>query len=166
MTFSTSLDTQAKLVTIGLVTLLFSALMLPMVNLKLPPYPFWYFFISIYLLPIIIFSYYFLLMPLDYSISHQNITIRRRIRSIVLTKDNIIEVTFLDSDLLKNQSYISGVIGLFGYTGKTYLNGTGILRWYGTRKDKTICISTKDRRRIIITPDEPVAFIQSFSKFK
>lgn len=53
---------------------------------------------------------------------------------------------------------------MFGYTGKTYLNGVGILRWYATRKDNTVLITTRDHRKIIITPDQPDEFVEVFSK--
>ena len=162
MTFSTSLDNQAKLVTVGLLLLLFSASVLPLFNLKFFSSPSLYFDIPICLLPIAIICYYFLLKPVDYIISDKNVIIRRRIKTIILTEENIINVKLFHSDLLKNQGYISGVKGVFGYIGKTYQNGVGIFRWYGTRKDKTVLITTRDHRRIIITPDEPEEFVNVF----
>ena len=166
MTFSTSLDNQAKLVTVGFLLLLFSTLMLPLFKLTFFFSPFIYIPIFIWLLPIATICYSFLLKPVDYIISDKNVIIRRRIKTIVLTEVNIINVKLFHCHLLKNQGYISGVKGLFGYVGKTYLNGLGILRWYGTRKNKMVLITTKDHRRIIITPDEPEEFVNAFYAIK
>lgn len=161
MTFSATLDTQAKLVTTVCLFLFSASFVLPFFNHGAPMsiiVPF-----TIAIIPIILIIYSFLIMSLNYVVYNGNIIIRRRIKTIVLTQENIIDVQVFQRSLLKKQGYIFGVKGFFGYTGKTYLNGVGILRWYGTRKDKTVLITTNDHRNIIITPDEPEAFIKAFS---
>ena len=92
MTFSTSLDNQAKRVTVGVLLLLFSALVLPLFKLTFFFSPFIYIPIFIWLLPIATICYSFLLKPVDYIISDKNVIIRRRIKTIVLTEVNIINV--------------------------------------------------------------------------
>ncbi len=166
MTFSASFDNKAKTVTWGILLLFLCGFSFPLINIKFYSSIFLPGYIIMYLIPIAIGIYCFLLKPLTHAISNNSIIIRRRIKSIILTKDNIIDVKFFHSHLLKNQSDISGAKGFFGYVGKTYLNGVGILRWYGTRKNKTVLITTRDHRKIIITPDEPVAFVYAFSTKK
>lgn len=161
MTFSATLDNWAKLITAFFLSLTIFGFTLPFYICK--PISLTFPFI-IFIVAVLVYSNFYLLMPLNYVISNGNIIISRRRKTIILTEENIIGVQLYQSSLLKKQGYISGVKGMFGYTGKTYLNGVGILRWYGTRKDKKVLITTRDHRKIIITPDQPDEFVEAFSK--
>ncbi len=53
-----------------------------------------------------------------------------------------------------------GVGGLFGYYGEFVNWKLGNMTWYATRRDKTVLIETVDDKKLIVTPDEPEAFIK------
>ena len=52
-----------------------------------------------------------------------------------------------------------GVGGLYGYYGKFYNRTFGSMTWYATRRDKLVLVKFQNKKKIILTPDEPVALI-------
>ena len=53
----------------------------------------------------------------------------------------------------------AGVAGLFGYYGNFLNFATGRMTWYATRRDRTVLLVTAANKKIILTPDEPAAFV-------
>jgi hypothetical protein len=62
-------------------------------------------------------------------------------------------------DLLKNS--VKG--GAFGYFGK-YNTELGKITWYGTRRDKIVLITKKDKTKIVLTPDLWDEFTEQFER--
>ena len=51
--------------------------------------------------------------------------------------------------------------GLFGYTGHFFNKKIGSMRWFATRLDQGVLLQTRDEFNILLTPDEPEAFLQA-----
>lgn len=54
--------------------------------------------------------------------------------------------------------------GLFGYTGYFTDKKLGAMRWYATRLDRGILLQTKKGENIVLTPDNPDAFLQALHR--
>ena len=51
--------------------------------------------------------------------------------------------------------------GLFGFTGKFFSDRLGKMQWYCTRTDNYVLLQLANGTRLIITPDEPQAFVNA-----
>ncbi len=69
---------------------------------------------------------------------------------------------YVDKDKMGWAIRIFGVGGLFGYFGKFANKEMGNMTWYATRRDKTVLVTTTGNKKIIVTPDEPEAFVANF----
>ena len=69
----------------------------------------------------------------------------------------------IDKKDIRNCVRTFGVGGLFGYYG-CFANFTfGSMTWYATRKDKAVLITTNTNKKVLVTPNDPVAFIAAFN---
>lgn len=156
MTFTTSLDGLAKVITVG-TTLLFAWVigveLLPSARLE----PLQSILISVLLLTIFLFCWLF--QPRNYTLTDRGLTIHRILRDVHIDRNDIVNVREVNN---RDTGFIIrtlGVGGLFGYFGKFSSTKLGSLTMYGTRRDKQVLIETRTRK-IIVTPDHPHEFTE------
>jgi hypothetical protein len=153
MVYKASLDKTAIIIT-NLVTLLFGALIV--FNFILP----------LAILLMIIYLICLLLKPLNYEITGNELIIRRLIKSVHIDRSDIESLELLDKSKLRGTVRTFGVGGLFGWYGKFANSQLGDMTWYVTRRDKIVLINIKDGKKILISPDEAVAFLTEFKDIK
>ncbi len=160
MKYSTSLDTSAKAITIG-VTILFAIIIFGQYALisgadgNLPIYT------TLALLLIYLFAFSF--RPIHFVITSQQVIVHRLFSDIKTERNNIQTVALLNQDDLAGTIRTFGVGGLFGYYGKFANVKIGSMTWYATRQDRAILIKTIDDKNIILTPDDPEKFVADFN---
>jgi len=159
MTYSASLDNLAKGVTIG-ITVLFAGIIIGQFSIIKETDS----TIPIYTLATLLIIYLgaFLFRPIDYSLSHDGITIRRLIKDVKIAREQIVSVEVINSNKIEGSIRTFGVGGLFGYYGKFANFELGSTTWYATRRQKTVLIKTINNKKIILTPDEPEKFVADF----
>lgn len=101
-----------------------------------------------------IFIYCYLFRVVGYTVDRERITIQRPFG------EKHIPITDIDKVILPEKGSMRWTIrtfgngGIFGYTG-SFANSTyGSMTWYATRTDKTILVVTKERKKILLTPDD------------
>lgn len=163
MNFTLSLDRQAKIITF-IVTVLFLAFIVFQVPIitgnNQPP--------VIFSVTALILTYVicYLFKPLHYSINENGIIIHRLWKNVIVPTEDISEIRRVEKSEI-NPAFRTGVSGgMFGYFGNFYKFGVGKMKWYTSRRDNAIMIKTKEGKKIIITPDEPEAFINTYDKMK
>lgn len=158
-TFTTSLDKFNKITTIFVSTILLMVLMLVFF---LTPADGQDVAKSISIIPIIAFIAVYLLRPNNYSVSADKLLIHRMINNIEIDRNNIQSVQEIDESKVKNSLRTFGVGSFFGSFGKFWNATLGNMTWYVTRKNNFVLVETKDQRKIILTPDKPEEFVESF----
>ena len=161
MTFKASLDGLAKGVTIS-VSALFAIVVAGQVYLYLSGSHFSAFITAIPILLIYFATYSF--RPIGYDITNDELIIHRTFRNVVIKRKEIKTVEAINKDQMKWTIRTFGVGGLFGYYGEFVNSNLGDMTWYATRRDKTVLIETIDDKKLIVTPDEPEAFIKKLSE--
>lgn len=111
---------------------------------------------------IVIYGLAFLLRPSGYKITSDALVICRPFANVRIKKEDIVAVKSVDKDQLKSAIRTFGVGGLFGYYGAFANNALGSMTWYATRRDKAVLITTAANKKIVITPNDPEAFVQAF----
>ncbi|MFT3824066.1 MAG: PH domain-containing protein [Chitinophagaceae bacterium] len=158
MIFKASLDTVAKILTIGITVVFALCLLLQISIIKSGQGVGIAFGISMLLVVVYIVCY--LLHPTEYSITSTHLVIHRPIGKVMIAKTDIFSVAPVDPEQMKWTIRTFGVGGLFGYFGKFANSKIGSMTWYATRRDSMLMITTTDHKRIVITPDEPALFLQ------
>ena len=120
--------------------------------------------ISIALGPVILGSltiamYY--LQPRSVGLDDNSITIGRKLHPVSISLSDISSVRALDKGELSGTIRTFGNGGLLGYTGLYYNKKLGSMNWYCTQRKNYILIEKKDHKKIIITPDNPIEFLQA-----
>jgi hypothetical protein len=160
MTYKTSLDTLAKVVTIS-ITILCAAIILGQFSLikdeggSIPIYT------TVTLLVIYFGTFSF--RPVSYRFTDEKLIIHRPLSNIAIPRNEIKSVEQLEKGKLSWSIRIFGVGGLFGYYGKFSNSKLGSMTWYATRRDKAVLVSTIYNKKIILTPDEPERFVAEFN---
>lgn len=98
--------------------------------------------------------------PLGYTITDNQVIIRRPWRSVIVERKSIKTAQIISKDQLKFTIRTFGVGGLFGYYGKFYNSVYGKMTWYLTRRDRLVLIKTVDNKTILLSPDEIDPFIK------
>lgn len=160
MTFKASLDRLAKGVTIA-VSILFAIVVAAQVYLYLSGAHLSAFLTAIPILLIYFATYSF--RPINYDITSDKLVIHRAIKNVIIRRKDIKRVEPINKDQMKWTIRTFGVGGLFGYYGEFVNSKLGEMTWYATRRDKTVLIETVDDKKLIVTPDEPEAFIKQLS---
>jgi hypothetical protein len=157
MTYKTSLDGTAKIITAG-ATVLFAIFIFGQNTLIRQDN------VSIYtsIVLILIYGLAFALRPINYELSGDSLIIHRLFRDVKIDRINIRCVELADKKKTSRAVRIFGVGGLFGYFGKFANSKLGFMTWYATRRDRTVLIETMDNKKIIVTPNEPEKFVSSF----
>jgi Bacterial PH domain len=158
MTYKTSLDKGAKIITIG-TTALFAAIIITQyfiintANLLIP--------ICTIVALLAIFFTVFAFRPINYQMSAGRLIIHRLSGDVKIDRSQIKSVEILDKEKMGRVVRIFGVGGFFGYYGKFANTKMGSMTWYATRRDKTVLVKMQNNKKIVLTPDEPEKFVAS-----
>ncbi len=112
----------------------------------------------------LVFVITYSLRPIHYTITENHLIIHRLYKDVVIEKTNIKSVSILDEKKLEWSIRTFGVGGYYGFFGKFANTQMGNMTWYATRKDNTVLILTEENEKIIITPNEPEAFVVDYYK--
>jgi len=118
---------------------------------------------SIAFLPVILFFVVYLFRPNNYSVSTDKLLIHRILGNIEIQRNNIQSVQEIDESQVKNSLRTFGVGGFFGSFGKFWNSKLGNMTWYVTRRNNFVLVETKDKKKIILTPDKPEEFVAFFN---
>ncbi len=110
--------------------------------------------ILIVLLCITILAGSYIFSTQGYTLSGNDLIIRRPIKDRVIKIAEISEIRLLERAELSGAIRTFGSGGLFGYFGKFYNGKLGHMTWYVTQRNKVILIRTAEGKTIIISPDD------------
>jgi hypothetical protein len=158
MTYKTSLDTLAKITTLG-VTVLFAVIMIVQYSMKselrtIAPYT----TVGLLLIYFIAFAF----RPINYTLTADHLTIHRPFKDVLIPFSQIKSIEILSKKEMGLAVRTFGVGGLFGYYGKFASMELGSMTWYATRRNETVLVRTVDDKKIILTPDEGEKFVAEF----
>ncbi|MEO6405078.1 MAG: PH domain-containing protein [Ferruginibacter sp.] len=160
MTYKTSLDSLAKIVTAS-ITIIFATIIILQVSLIKDEGNAAPIFTTVALILIYFGSFSF--RPVGYRLTKENLIIQRPLSDIKLKRNEIKSVEQIDKEKLSWTIRTFGVSGLFGYFGNFRNTKLGSMTWYATRrKDKMVLVTTIYNRKIILSPDEPEQFVAEF----
>lgn len=159
-TFTTSLDKSNKVTTTAVLALItvivgFSLYKIGQTDQEI---------LTITIIPIIvicIIAYVF--RPNNYAVSDDKLLIHRMIKDVEIKRNNIKSVEMIDESKVKNSIRTFGSGGFFGSYGKFWNSTLGSMTWYITRRENFVLVTTNDEKKILLTPDEPEAFVASLS---
>ena len=160
MTYKTSLDNLAKVVTI-VTTILFAAIIVGQFSLIKDEGRSVPIFTTIILL--LIYFGTFLFRPISYKLTDDKLIIHRPLSDIKIIRAEIQNVEQLDKEKLSWAFRVFGVGGLFGYWGKFSNTKLGSMTWYATRRNNAVLVTTIYNKKIILTPNEPEKFVIEFN---
>ena len=160
MTYKTSLDNLAKVVTI-VTTILFAAIIVGQFSLIKDEGRSVPIFTTIILLLIYFGTFSF--RPISYKLTDDKLIIHRPLSDIKIIRAEIQNVEQLDKEKLSWSFRVFGVGGLFGYWGKFSNTKLGSMTWYATRRNNAVLVTTIYNKKIILTPNEPEKFVIEFN---
>ena len=160
MTYKTSLDNLAKVVTI-VTTILFAAIIVGQFSLIKDEGRSVPIFTTIILLLIYFGTFSF--RPISYKLTDDKLIIHRPLSDIKIIRAEIQNVEQLDKGKLSWAFRVFGVGGLFGYWGKFSNTKLGSMTWYATRRNNAVLVTTIYNKKIILTPNEPKKFGTEFN---
>ena len=161
MTYKTSLDNLAKIVTI-ITTIIFATIIIAQFSLlrdegnSVP--------ISTIILLGLIYFGTFSFRPINYKLTVDELIIHRPLSDVKILRDEIKSVEQIDKSKLSWAVRIFGIGGLFGYWGKFSNSKLGSMTWYATRKTNVVLVTTIYNKKIILTPNEPERFVTEFNR--
>ena len=161
MTYKTSLDNLAKVVTI-VTTILFAAIIVGQFSLIKDEGRSVPIFTTIILLLIYFGTFSF--RPISYKLTDDKLIIHRPLSDIKIIRAEIQNVEQLDKGKLSWAFRVFGVGGLFGYWGKFSNTKLGSMTWYATRRNNAVLVTTIYNKKIILTPNEPEKFVIEFNE--
>jgi Bacterial PH domain len=158
MLFKTSLDNLAKSLTVGFA-------LLPMAITAIQYYYAFDSGLPVFTLLILFLIYVigYLFAPRNYSITADTVLINRPLTNIKIKKSDIKSVDIIERNKISKAWRIFGVGGLFGYYGRFWNSEMGSMTFYATRTADAILIQTHADNKIILTPDEPEAFLRYYN---
>ncbi|RYZ24455.1 MAG: hypothetical protein EOO16_00820 [Chitinophagaceae bacterium] len=107
----------------------------------------------------IIWGLTYALHPKGYRVSAGELTVCRLLLPRTFATADILSAEVLGRDAISWSIRTFGVGGLFGYYGKFANRKLGAMTWYLSRRDRVVLLRMKDGRKIVLSPDEPEAFI-------
>jgi hypothetical protein len=160
MTYKTSLDTAAILITVA-ITILFAGIICGQYSIIKDAGR----AVPIYTTTACVLIYFlgFVFRPITYITTDDELIIHRLLLNIHIKKSRIKSVELIDKKKIRGSIRIFGVGGLFGYYGKFVNFELGSMTWYATRRDRTVLIVTVDNKKIILTPNNPGSFVAGFN---
>lgn len=115
--------------------------------------------ILLYIVIALILLFCYFSIPKGYFINDNRIVISRRFSEISIFSDDIIDIEYVDRELLI--SYFSmGVQGWFGWAGTFYYGRYGWVKVYSRRLTKMVLIRTGSGKVFAIAPENPEDFIR------
>ncbi len=159
MTFSTSFDGMAKVITLGIGGLFIFCIYQGIIkhpNDLVGLVAGSFFMITIYL-------FCWLFHASKYIVSGSHLIIKRPIRNVILNEEEIKSVALIPKSDLAWTWRTFGVGGIFGYFGKFTNSQIGGMTWYATRRDKAVLITTRADEKIVVTPDSPIEFVKELN---
>ena len=160
MTFKTSLDKTAQVITIG-VAILFAAIIFGQYKIitdqenSTPIYT--------TAACVLIYGICYAFRTVNYVLTNEELIIERPIKNVWIKRSDIKSVELIDNKIIRRSIRTFGNGGLFGYYGKFANFKMGSMTWYATRRDRTVLVTTTGNKKIILTPDEPEQFVASFN---
>lgn len=155
--FKASLDTLAKNLSIVLAVLFAIIIVLHIWLIKDSGK-----MVSLFVIALLLIIYLsaYLFRPQGYIITNEALIIKRSVSPVTILRSNITSTEQLSNNSLSGSIRLFGVGGLFGYFGKFSNRKLGTMTWYATRRNSNVVVViTADQKKIILTPDEPVAFL-------
>lgn len=163
-TYKASMDNLTKGLTIGVSILLLLSGFIPVFTSEfqftnvITPEPF-------YVMPfamIIILAVTYGFSPKGYFLANGKFTVLRPFKVKNFPLSDIRSVTAVEKKNLKGSIRTFGVGGLFGYFGLFRNSTYGNMVWYATRRDRFVVIELGNGKTIVITPDNPAAFVSAY----
>jgi hypothetical protein len=114
------------------------------------------------LILILVITYGF--SPKAYALEDRQLIIYRPFQNKLYATEGILTVSLVDKKELKKSIRVFGVGGLFGYFGLFRNSRYGTMIWYATRRDQFVVIERANGRTIVLTPDDPNAFVSEFNQ--
>jgi hypothetical protein len=171
-TYKASMDTLTKGLTIGLSILLVSFGFIPILNRPSLLFTTNEFRFSELIYPesisVIAFAIIIMLVvtygfsPKGYVLEDGEFTVLRPFKAKNFSLSDILSVTSVEKKNLKGSIRTFGVGGLFGYFGLFRNSTYGNMVWYATRRDRFVVIERSNGKTIVITPDDPAAFVSAY----
>ena len=160
MVFKSTLDKTSKAITIGVILLF--------VVLFIISYPFsgkenitTSLLIGLLFLVITIVTYAFSTKSIE--LNQNDLYIKRPFDKVVLLRSDIIKIEKIDYKDLSLAMRKFGSGGVFGYIGKFWNKQQGNMTWYATDMKNPVMIETKNGKKIVLTPDDRVQFLEQFT---
>ena len=156
MTHNASLDYKAKAFTIG-VTIVFAILIIGQASLitdegrRTPVYT--------TALCLTIYCFSLLFKTSGYEIDENRLIIKRWIFDVKINKEDILTIDRVEKWRFTTGIRFFGMSRLFGYYGEYLFAGYGPCDLYITRRDSMVLITTKNKKRIVVSPDDRSKFI-------
>jgi hypothetical protein len=156
--FPASLSTSSKMITaaVSLLGILSPLMILRSVNDENAP---WW---VVWLLPVLLVAIVvvsFFRGPSYYRVGTEGMRIVRRMGSVLLPANEIVEVRRVSHDEMGFPVRIFGNGGMFGFTGWYHSGKMGRMQWYCTRRENFVVIGMDEKHQRVITPDEPAALV-------
>jgi len=164
MNYKASFDNLTKIVTIGVTILFAFIIFFPLIFITDGTSDQNAIYTRVALLAIYIITYGF--STKAYKITQDEVIIDRLFGNVKIKRSEILSVELIEKDQMGWLIRTFGVGGLFGYWGRFSSSKLGSMTWYATRKNRIILIKTINNKRIVITPDEMVQFVENFNSSK
>ncbi len=101
-----------------------------------------------------------------YELSSETLTILRPLKPPVIPLNTIRSVESVTLKDLGAGVRTFGNGGFMGYTGRYYYKKIGHVNMYVTDRGKLLLITLTDDRKILISPDDPPAFMNAFMELR
>jgi hypothetical protein len=124
----------------------------------LTPEPFYVMPFAMIILLIVTYGF----SPKGYVLEDGVFTVLRPFKAKNYPLSDIQSVSVVEKKNLKGSIRTFGVGGLFGYFGLFRNSTYGNMVWYATRRDRFVVIERSNGKTIVITPDDPAAFVSAY----
>jgi len=112
------------------------------------------------IIPITIIAFTASHIIIKYEIDNTQILIQRLTSSKSITISDIKSINIINQAILRGSYRIFGIGGLFTFSGKYKNKELGTYNMFATNLKSPVVITMKEKENIIITPKNPVEFIQ------
>ncbi len=121
-------------------------------------------FASIALLPILILTGLALFAPRRYGLDSQAIRVRRAGPEVAIPLDRVASVERIDRKALGVVWRTGGIGGFLGFVGYFHGSKVGTFRAYTTRSNQLVLIRLTKGAPVLLSPDEPEAFVAAVAR--
>lgn len=101
-----------------------------------------------------------------YQLDHESLTVLRAFKPPVIPLNTIRSIEAVTAKELGAGVRTFGNGGFMGYTGRFYYKNIGHANLYVTDRSKQLMLTLNDDRKIIISPDDPPAFMKAFLELR